>query len=314
MDKIELAIIVNSFNRKVLLEESSATLLDTLKQLQIKAVLVFVDAGSADGSVEFIHELQKKNSDQEIVLLQRSKATFSEGCNQGVLYSVQNYSSVKYLLFYETDNFFLRSKPLADALQLIQSHTYIATVGFEVEKFSGIKTGYGSKKPTIMSFIIGQQLTDYFRLLNNKEKWIKKDDLEYTFCDIVYTSPLLMKATVWNEIEGMDDKRFPFSDSDIDLCIRIMQKGYKNAVIQCSGVIHDNKNNLSAWSAKRVLDFHKGRLKLFRKHRPFSIPFLKMMLFVRHSAEMLIGMILKKDRSFIDNRKVLISKCLRSYE
>lgn len=322
MHEIQLAIIVNSYNRKILLEESVKTLLNALQEIQIKALLVFVDAGSYDGSIEFIKEIQHKNTSQEIVLLECKQASFSEGCNKGAMYSLQHYPSIKYFLFYETDNFFLNSAPLENSLKLIESDSQIATVGFTVEKFSGIKACYGCKRANILSFAIGQKLATYFEILKNslkyylniKEKWLKSHSLEYKFCDIVYTSPLLIKASVWNEIKGMDEKNFPFTDSDVDLCIRILQKGYKNTVLQCSGVIHDNRNNISAWSAERVIYFHKGRLNLFRKHRPFTIPFLKVMLVIRHCLELLLGLMLRKDQIFINNRKLLISKCFESYK
>jgi len=302
---LTLTVIVNSYNRKDLLEESSASLLITLKELQLHALIIFIDAGSNDGSIEFISNLQQQEKDQQIVLLEKRGISFSGGCNTAAEYSIKNYPEIKYLLFYETDNFFIQSNPLKMALQLIEQKKEISAVGFTVEKFSGTKIMYGSRRPTIWTFALGQKFTELFKLEHNKPIWKTHQTISYTNCDIVYTSPLLLKSEVWRSIGGMDEL-FPFSDSDIDLCLKMQEKGFFNVVIQCNGVVHDNKNKASAWSQKRVLDFHKSRFNLFKKYESQRVSVLRRMLIVRHNLEIVVAKLLGKDKTFIENRKNLI--------
>jgi len=39
---------------------------------------------------------------------------------------------------------------------------------------------------------------------------------------------LVMRREVWEEVGGMDEANFPVAYNDVDLCLRIMQKGYRN--------------------------------------------------------------------------------------
>jgi hypothetical protein len=60
------------------------------------------------------------------------------------------------------------------------------------------------------------------------------------------------------------------------------------AVIASDQVVHDNLEQLSAWSANRALDFHRNRFKLLRRHRGKRVALLKPILFVRHWLETII--------------------------
>lgn len=64
----------------------------------------------------------------------------------------------------------------------------------------------------------------------------------------------------------MNTANFPFSVSDSDWCWRIRKYGYHLEVIGVSRVIYDNRLCLSGWSANRVIDFHRARLRLLQLH------------------------------------------------
>ncbi|MFM6026037.1 MAG: glycosyltransferase family 2 protein, partial [Dolichospermum sp.] len=56
-ENIELAVIINSFNRLELLRESLPSVVESLNiSLPQKYAIVVFDAGSTDGSIEFIQE------------------------------------------------------------------------------------------------------------------------------------------------------------------------------------------------------------------------------------------------------------------
>ena len=60
------------------------------------------------------------------------------------------------------------------------------------------------------------------------------------------------------------------------------------AVIASDSVVHDNLDQLSAWSANRALDFHRNRFRLLKRHRGKRVALLKPFLFIRHWLETLI--------------------------
>ena len=60
------------------------------------------------------------------------------------------------------------------------------------------------------------------------------------------------------------------------------------AVIASEDVVHDNLEQLSAWSANRALDFHRNRFRLLKRHRGKHIALLKPFLFLRHWLETIL--------------------------
>jgi hypothetical protein len=60
------------------------------------------------------------------------------------------------------------------------------------------------------------------------------------------------------------------------------------AVIASEDVVHDNLEQSSAWSANRVIEFHRSRLRLLKRHRRIPVGLLKPVLFLRHLVEIIV--------------------------
>ena len=89
----------------------------------------------------------------------------------------------------------------------------------------------------------------------------------------------------------MDAREFPFSDCDVDWAWRLSKLGWKLAVIKTTGVIHDNRETLSEWSGKRVIHFHRARMKLLKRHTG-DVSSIKKLLFARHAGEYILIQVL----------------------
>src|SRR5262249_34593297 len=122
----------------------------------------------------------------------------------------------------------------------------------------------------------------------NDSTWQLSDGIRWRTCDVVFTSPLLIRREAWEQSHGFDAAAFPFSDGDLDWAWRCAGLGWKMAVIASDDVIHDNLERLSAWSANRVVDFHRSRLRLLKRHRGKHIALVKPLLFARHCLEAMI--------------------------
>jgi GT2 family glycosyltransferase len=99
---------------------------------------------------------------------------------------------------------------------------------------------------------------------------------------------LLIRREAWLQTGGLDAERFPFSETDVDWAWRCAKAGWKTAVIASDQVVHDNLQQASAWSANRVIEFHRSRLRLLKRHRGEWVGLIKPGLFLRHGIETLL--------------------------
>src|SRR5690606_25688605 len=86
--------------------------------LKDRTICVIYESGSTDGSLEWLmEEAPKLHLPIDVVLPKVGEdSSFAAGINKGVAYAEKKFSSLKYLLFYETDNQILESKPVTEAL------------------------------------------------------------------------------------------------------------------------------------------------------------------------------------------------------
>ena len=319
---IELAVIINSFNRYALLSEALPSIVYALRQQLRPSIIVIFEAGSTDGSIELIHTYSKETCDIPIHCLTPSlerDRSFSSGCNYAVAFAHQQYPNLKYCLFYETDNLINNPSALTLAIQLLEKQENLAAVGFTVERCNNQKAGFGCRFPTIHSFIFGQQLTSLLKLGNMEiSEWHDFQGTKWGISDVVYSSPLLIRHSMWQATHGMDATKFPFSDCDVDWCWSVYKRGYFVAVLDVPGIIHDNRTQISIWSANRVIDFHRARLRLLLKHYGYWVINFKYILWLRHLLEAII--LLTKlffseyaQKSF-KQRLILLKTVLNSYD
>jgi GT2 family glycosyltransferase len=315
----KLAVIINSYNRLSLLSIALPALELTLLNTPVDSCVVIFEAGSTDGSSEFIEKF-KLNSKLNILCITPPKDlpdSFASGCNYAIQYAAERFKNLKWCFFYETDNFISNHNALTSALKLMEANHDIAAIGFTVEKVDGLKVGYGQRFPNLFSFIIGQHASHGLRILEPRPKWNSEPECRWSYCDIVYTSPLLVNYSVWKKTGGMDSENFPFSDSDNDWCWRLKKLGLKCAVIDLPGVVHDNRNQASSWSANRTLNFHQARYSLLRKHKGKIVHTIKPLLALRHITELMLlsGALLvgKKDSAKLSARVMLIKGVMDNY-
>ena len=175
------------------------------------------------------------------------------------------------------------------AISLLELEPQLAAAGFTVKQHDGKFFGYGMRFPTALSFALGQNLAAQWNLhAPNNSAWQTSDRIRWRTCDVIFTSPLLVRREAWEQSGGFDAADFPFSDTDLDWAWRCAKLGWKMAVIASESVVHDNLQQLSAWSANRALDFHRNRFRLLKRHRGKYIASLKPILFFRHCLETLI--------------------------
>ena len=286
---IELVAIINSFNRRSLLERALTSLATAIRNAPFGSAIIVFDAGSNDGSIKFLHEWRAQNPADNLVLVEpdSDRTSFSEGVNIGCRTALKRFPDTRWLFLYETDNCIAGLAPIRDAISLLKLQPQLAAAGFTVRRHDGSFCGYGMRFPTALSFALGQNLAMRWDLYRpNNSAWQQTNGIRWRTCDIVFTSPLLVRREAWERTGGFDTEGFPFSDSDLDWAWRCKNAGWKMGVIASEDVIHDNLQQTSPGSANRVIDFHRSRLRLLKRHRGTHVGLIKPLLFLRHGLEL----------------------------
>jgi GT2 family glycosyltransferase len=298
---VELAAIVSSFNRLGLLQRALPSLLGALRDCPWESSIVVFDAGSTDGSREWLEALAAQ--ERSVSVLKPSSGddtSFSGGVNAACALALKQNSALKWLLFFETDNWLAGATPLKGAADLLQHEPH------------------GCPFPGVFQFIIGQQLSNVLRMDRPLAKNAQiSNGLRWWLCDVVYTSPLLVRREDWEQSGGFDATAFPFSETDLDWAWRLQKRGRLQAVIETPDVVHDNRGHLSVWSVQRTLRFHHARLLLLRRHRGWIASAAEPLLFLRHLCETAVILALwwrlDDPRQALDKRQALLRGVFRDY-
>jgi GT2 family glycosyltransferase len=319
MENMDIVVVINSFNRLTLLKDSITSLCAEMNKSALGFAIVIYDAGSSDGSIDWIKEFSKNYSNTIYLIDASSDAdtSFSHGVNTACDFAIEKFNSFNYFLLYETDNYIKSFRSIKASISLLEKHQEIAACGYTVKKHDGSNAGFGSSFPNLFSFVLGQQLSFFLKVNEPSVKWLSFQENHFSYADVVYTSPLLIKKESWIDVNGLDEYHFPFSDCDIDLAYRLALKGKRMAVIQTSDIIHDNRQVSSLWSSTRTINYYKARYRYFRKHYGVGINLLKPLLMTMHLLEM--GMIIclyiigKRDFGSIKTRWFLVKGVFRNY-
>ena len=267
---VEVVAVINSFNRRELLENAVISLSQALRNASFGSAIIVFEAGSTDGSRQFLDYWQSENPNDNLGIIPSAggKSSFSDGVNAGCAAALTHFSECRYLFLYETDNWLAGVEPLSQAFSLLKSQPELAAVGFTVRLHDGRPCGYGMRFPSYTSLVLGQNLSMHWELNRpNDSSWQITNNIRWRTCDVVFTSPLLIRRTAWEQTGGLDPETFPFSDSDVDWAWRTAKLGWKMGVIESRSVVHDNLQQASAWSANRVIDFHRSRLRVLKRQR-----------------------------------------------
>ena len=289
--QIELVAIINSFNRRELLEKAVASLTQALRKARFGSAIIVFDAGSEDGSTEFLNAWREQNPTDNLIVVTSTDggSSFAEGVNAACATALSRFPECRWLFLYETDNWLNSIESVDRAISLLNEQPQLAAVGFTVKRHSGVFCGYGMRFPSYLSLALGLNLTVRWNLdTPNDFPWQETGNVRWRTCDVVFTSPLLIRREAWEQTHGFDAKAFPFSESDLDWAWRCAKLGWKMAVIASDDVVHDNLQQSSAWSANRVVEFHRSRLRLLKRHRGDRAALIKPLLFFRHGVETII--------------------------
>lgn len=204
-----ISIVILNYNNKNVIQRCVDTLLAHNRRYNYE--IVVVDNGSVDGSYELLQE----NYQEKITLVQNTK----NGCSSGRNLGVENASGL-YICFLDSDQWVLSDYWLDSALKLLESNPQIGAAAWSAGWFA----------PDSMAGPIVDHMQN--RAIKSAKIWYRTD--------IAYlgTGGLLMKHSLFDEVEGFDEFYDPTCFEDTDLSLKIRNAGYELAYCPYMGIMH----------------------------------------------------------------------------
>src|SRR5438093_13094783 len=99
---IELVAVINSFNRRSLLERAISSLTEALPSARFSSAIVAFEAGSNDGSAEFLRTWRDNRPADNLIVIEASadRRSFSDGVNIACAEAIARFPDSRCLVLY----------------------------------------------------------------------------------------------------------------------------------------------------------------------------------------------------------------------
>lgn len=270
--KIELSIIIISYNTKKITENCLKSIETSLKQSPLSYEIILVDNASTDGSNEITGNFR---------LIKNSKNLgFARANNQGA-----REAKGKYILFLNSDIIVLDNaieKLLGFFKQNEMTIQFLGGKLLNKDQSPQPSCGPFYSLPVVFGalFLRG----DYWGLTRSSPNTVKEVDWVSGAC-------ILTKKEYFNSIGGFDEQIFMYMD-EIDLLYRAKKKGYRVFFYPEAEFVHLGSAS-SGGRTYPILQVFRGFLYFYRKHHntKLSLFFLKTMLQLKSWIAIVVGKI-----------------------
>ena len=253
----DLSIVIVSYNVRFFTAQCIASLYQSEDNLN-KEIIV-VDNASEDGSAHFI----RSHFPQVVVIENKENLGFSKANNQGF-----NIANGRYVLILNPDTIVAKDtlKKCADFLD--QHHEYGA-VGVRMTDGKGVflpesRRSLPSLSASIFKFSGLYKLFPSNAFINAYYMGHMPENQDHD-TEVLTGAFIFTKKEILHEIQGFDEDFFMYGE-DIDLCKRILNKGYKIRYLSGTGITHFKGESTRKDSVQYIVRFY-GAMKLYyQKH------------------------------------------------
>lgn len=295
MQKINLSIIIVSYNTKKITLNCLKSIISSLKNTKLRYELIIIDNNSNDGSQKEISSFKSQNKEINIVLIFNKKNVgFGKANNQAV-----KIAKGEYILFLNSDIIVLNNSIEKLYKFYKQNEKMINFLGGKL--LNKNKTSQPSCGPMYYIPMVFAHLFlkgDYWGLTRYSPNNVKEVDWVSGAC-------ILTKKEYFNKIGGFDENIFMYMD-EIDLLYRAKKYGFRVFFYPKAKFIHLG----SASSGKRtypILQVYKGLLYFYKKHRSqMENVILKFMLKLKARISIIVG--------YLTKNKYLIETYEKAYQ
>ncbi|PIP62809.1 hypothetical protein COW98_02025 [Candidatus Roizmanbacteria bacterium CG22_combo_CG10-13_8_21_14_all_35_9] len=277
MAKIDLSIIIVSYNTKKITENCLESINRSLWKSKIKYEIIVVDNDSKDGSKEMLEKYSADKNNHSVYYQTNTNLGFGRGNNFAV-----KKAEGKYILLLNSDTIVLN-----------RSIEKLYNFYFENEKtvhFLGAKLLNKDLTPQpsacrffTLPVIFGALFlkTDYWGLTRFSPNHFQKVDWVSGAC-------IMTKKSLYQRLGGFDQDIFMYME-EVDLLYRAKKKGWKTYFYPAAQIVHLGSAS-SGGKTFPILQVYRGFLYFYKKHYSFlHLLILKFFLKLKAGTSLLIG-------------------------
>jgi hypothetical protein len=249
MTKIDLSIIIVDYKSKKFTLECLKSINENLKDITFE--IIVVDNNQAPEFRIQNSELSKILAPSAFCLLPSANQGFGAANNLGV-----KKASGEYLLLLNPDTLVFDDS-IQKMLGFIKNHKEIGALtcllGPDKKK---LQKDFFGKFQSLGSITIRRY---YYNKLDQTG--------EFFYTGIVTGAALMIKKELFDKIGGFDERFFMYLEDD-DLCKRLIDLGYKNAVLNTAKIIHLEGKSITKNSDRKRI-YYRSQDLYWQKHNGF---------------------------------------------
>lgn len=281
----ELSVILVNYNDLRHLKECLSSLTDTVQDIPYEVIVV--DNQSTDGTPRWLRE----HAPHVRLIANEENVGFARANNQGI-----QESQGEYVLFLNTDAV-LERQAVAFLREELRSNPSVGAVGPALLcGREAYQVSFGKKVSFFREIFQKTMLNPYYRFLLKRSA--KKRQVGW-----LSAACLLTRRQILGEA-GLFDENFFLYFEDIDLCVRIREKGYVLRYLPEAQVFHWGGASTEGLKLFSRYHYRKSQLYFYKKHNSKGAQIL-LRLYLRLNFNILLGWGYLKGATDREERRVL---------
>lgn len=287
MNKIDLSIIIISFNTREILTDCVKSIIKNTKDLSYEVIVV--DNDSKDGSLERIKELSEKYPQVRLIA---SKENLGFGRANDL---AAEKAKGEYLLFINSDTLVFDN---AIKISLDELKKNPGAGVFSCRLLNADKTvqASGGHFPTLGNVFAWQFFIDDLPLIGSLIPSFHPQLASYDRdrkMDWVTGAFMIIPKKIFDEAGGFDKNIFMYTE-EMELCFRLKKLGYNTVYKSSPSIIH--LGGASGGSVFALTSEVKNMIYFWKKHKPYwQLPLIKFFFLTGSLLRLLIFGIIKGD-------------------
>ena len=279
MAKIDLSIVIVSYNTKKITEDCINSINRSIANTKINYEIVLVDNASHDGSAEALEKIAQEKTSHLVYFQTGENLGFGRGTNFGV-----DKAKGKYILLLNSDTIILNR-----SIEKLYNF-YIAnekTISFLGPKL--LNQDLTSQQSVCRFFTLS---VVFASLLLKGDYWGLTRFSPNKYCQVDWLSGACIITTkiIFDSLKGFDKDIFMYME-EVDLLYRARKRGLNTFFYPASQIIHLGSAS-SNGKTFPILQVYKGFIFFYKKHYSYiGLIFLYLILKVKAIIAYLIGRI-----------------------
>ncbi len=252
--RVDVSVIVVSWNTRRLLEQCLRSVYETAGDLAVEVIVV--DNGSSDGSVEAVRD----RFPEAQLIVNSENVGFARANNQAM-----EVARGRYFLLLNSDAV-LRPGALKALVGCLEAHPRAGIVGGRLVNPDGSFQASYMDFPTLWGEILLMLKlhplfhSPYFPSRPPEKSGVVRE------AGWVPGACLLVRREVWEEIGGLDETYFMYSE-EVDWCWRARQAGWRVYYTPEAEIVHWGGQSIGQVPLEKRAWVYRGKWLFFRRHR-----------------------------------------------